>query len=213
MQKRMALCLFGISLLQFRHRSRELYHVNYQNSLVNYHTYIYQYFKEKGYLIDVYLSTNLLNENDKQKLLQIYQPIASSFHENEEDYYHSRNIKLDSVLDLCLSSKIQYDMVLVTRFDLHFQKNFHESNIDFTKFNLVSILELPHLICDNFYLFPYSVLPLFSKVVKKNMHVSHHYIKSDMDDIKGPDYINYILNENRIVQLLSFYKIVRNKIK
>ena len=52
---------------------------------------------------------------------------------------------------------------MVTR---KFQKDFDESNIQYDKFNLVSLLENPQYICDNFYLFPYKYLHTFSEICK-----------------------------------------------
>ena len=80
------------------------------------------------------------------------------------------------------------------------------------KFNLVSILEKPNLICDNFYLFPYKHLKNFSNIVKKNIKKNAHQIKEDIENINGTDYINYILNENVRLHYLTFYKIVRDKV-
>lgn len=207
--KRVALCLFGLSLLQHKHFNGNIYSVNYKRSVSNYREYIYKYFQEKGYTIDVYLSTNELNDTDKKELLETYRPIKYSFKKDEDNIYKSKNVKVDSVIDLCLSSNINYDLVLLTRFDLLFQKKFNHSNICFDKFNLVSILERPNLICDNFYLFPFNILPTFSTIVKNNINVWHHGIKNDIYSIHGPRFVNYILNENVVIADLSFYKIRR----
>ena len=207
-QKKLALCLFGISFGKTNHGSISFF-VNYENSYKNYQEYIYKYFKNKGYSIDVYFSTNILNDGDKAKLIDTYKPVACSFKENDKDFMKSRNIKVDSVIDLCLESKIIYDLVLLTRFDLLFLKKFEESNIVLDKFNLVSTLENPEYICDNFYLFPFSILSKFSLIIKKNMSVMRHFIKHEIDNIAGIEFINYILKENTTVGNLSFYKIVR----
>lgn len=113
------------------------------------------FLKKKGYDIDVYFTTNTLNDKDKIELCKAYKPVKCDFIDNYPDKTISRNTKIKNVAELCLSTNMNYDLVLITRFDLLFQKKFHESNIQFDKFNLVSILERPHLICDNFYLFPF----------------------------------------------------------
>lgn len=115
---------------------------------------------------------------------------------------------------MCLSSNIEYDLVLITRFDLLFQKDFKESNIQLDKFNLVSILEKDHLICDNFYLFPYKYLEKFYNIiVNKSINISHHCLKSDIENINGKDFVNYILNNYCNVGNLEFYKICRTYVK
>jgi capsule biosynthesis phosphatase len=80
--------------------------------------------------------------------------------------------------------------------------------MNLNKFNLVSSLEEKHLICDNFYLFPYILLEKFYKTIKKNLTNNFHLVQSDMKSITGE--INYILDEKCHVAELSFYKISRH---
>ena len=130
--------------------------------------------------------------------------------ENEGNRHLSRNKKLLNVIELCLNNNVDYDLILITRFDLLFQKDFSKSNIKLDKFNLVSILEMDHLICDNFYLLPFSKLKKFYEIAKKNVHKSFHCIKQDIEKIDNKEFVNYILNEKKGSCSLSFYKIVRN---
>ena len=76
-----------------------------------------------------------------------------------------------------MNNNIEYDLVFITRFDLLFQKNFNESNIQLDKFNLVSKLEHPKLICDNLYIFPFSKLKQFYTIVELYINCSLHKIK------------------------------------
>ena len=180
---KLALLLFGISKHVNRHWSGQEFIVDYENSYENYKKYIFNFFENKGYKIDVYFTSNILNDDDKKKICEKYKPVKCMFIENNKNNHLSRNNKLNSVIDLCLESNINYDLVLITRFDLIFKKKFEESNIKFDKFNLVSILEKDNLICDNFYLFPYKYLKDFSNICKNNMHVSHHRIKNNIESI------------------------------
>ena len=74
----------------------------------------------------------------------MYKPCACSFtdelspsskHDNQDINIHHRayrvppnvrcrNKKIDEVVDLCLNSNKHYDLVLITRFDLLFRKDF-----------------------------------------------------------------------------------------
>jgi hypothetical protein len=203
---KLALLFFGISKQEgYRHWSDRTFDIDYKFSCENYKKFIFDFFENKGYEIDVYLTTNILSDKDREELCEKYRPIKCSFIDN------TRNIKFDNVIDLCINSGIVYDLILITRFDLLFQRDFNESNIQLTKFNLVSVLEDPHLICDNFYLFPYKYLMEFSKIVKKNVTKAYtfHHIKDDIESILPEDSINYILDERCYVQQLSFYKILR----
>lgn len=211
---KLALILFGISLEINRYwQYGALYSIDYNNSYDNYQRYIFDYFKGKGYSIDVYISTNNLNsENDIAEIIDKYKPVKyriaddNDNGEDDKDYIISRNKKLESAIDLCIEGGGEYDLVLITRFDLLFQKDFADSNIQFDKMNIVSVLERPNLICDNFYLFPHKYLKDFQQVIRKCANINHRNIKNDLEKIAP---INYILNENRDISELSFYKIAK----
>jgi hypothetical protein len=206
---KLAVLLFGISKCEFEHISNNIYLVDYNNSYENYKKYIFDYFKNKGYDIDVYFTTNMLDDKDKKEICDKYNPVKCNFMENEKDRIISRNTKFNDVIDLCIESGIAYDLILITRFDLLFQKDFDKSNIQLDKFNLVSLLEKHDFICDNFYLFPYKYLHIFSNICKNKLNHIFHCIKNDLHQKIGIDSINYILNENTYIRYLSFYKIVR----
>ncbi len=199
-----ALLLSGISLEINKHwQYGTLYSVDYNNSYENYQKYIFEYFTNKGYDIDVYISTNILPDNYKEDLLVKYKPVKCNFIENEDDIYLSKKNKIYDVVNLCLKDGKEYDLILITQFDLLFQKDFANSNIQFDKFNIVSILENPNYICDNFYLFPYKYLSDFSKIIKSSSYI----VKNDLESIGCP--INYIINERYDSIDLSFYKNIK----
>jgi hypothetical protein len=205
---KLALILFGISLEINRYwQYGALYSVDYKNSYDNYQRYIFDYFKGKGYSIDVYISTNKLNSDDDiAEIIDKYKPVKYRIADDCKDYIISRNKKLESAIDLCIEGGGEYDLVLITRFDLLFQKDFADSNIHLDKINIVSVLERPNLICDNFYLFPHKYLKDFQKVIRKCANINHRNIKNDFEKIAP---INYILNENCDISELSFYKIAK----
>ena len=205
---KLVLILFGISLEINRYwQYGALYSVDYKNSYDNYQRYIFDYFKGKGYSIDVYISTNKLNSDDDiAEIIDKYKPVKYRIADDCKDYIISRNKKLESAIDLCIEGGGEYDLVLITRFDLLFQKDFADSNIHLDKINIVSVLERPNLICDNFYLFPHKYLKDFQKVIRKCANINHRNIKNDLEKIAP---INYILNENCDISELSFYKIAK----
>ena len=208
---KLALLLFGMSKAEHIHWSKKKYIIDYEKSYENYKTFIFDFFENKGYDIDVYFTTNMLDNKNEKELCEKYKPIKYNFMKNDQNKKKSRKEKLNNVIDLCLNSGFTYDLILITRFDLLFQKEFNKSNIDFDKFNIVSILKNPNLICDNFYLFPYKYFQIFSNIVKENLDVSHHRIQQDLYNKINITSVNYILNENCLVEYLSFYKIVRKK--
>jgi hypothetical protein len=208
---KIAILLFGKSYDNnyFNHNYSKNTIIDYKYSYDNYKEYIYKFFNNKGYDIDTYFSTNISNPEIQSELINKYNPIKYNFISNKTNNQISRNEKFKNVIELLLSENKIYDLVLITRFDLLFNIDFNESNIKFDKFNLVSILEKPHLICDNFYLFPYKYINNFFNVVNKNINTSFHYIKNDIDNINGESFVNYILSNNTIIRDLKFYTIVR----
>ena len=76
-------------------------------------------------------------------------------------------------------------------------------------FNVVSLLEKPNLIDDNFYLFPGSNLEKFINILKDNLNIWGHGFKDLFNKYFD---INYLYNENLNIKYLSYYKIIRNKI-
>lgn len=209
---KLALLLFGLSKLDYYHiKLKKNMLINYEKSIDNYKKYIYEYFENKGYDIDVYFTTNILNDDEKEKIIKTFKPISCNFLNNHKNKKIGRSIKFKNVVKLCLDSKIDYDLVLITRFDLIFNIDFNNSNIDLNKFNLVSTLEKPGLICDNFYLFPYKFLDKFYELLLKvDDDKAYHFILDTIEEINGKDFINYILDEKVKVEFLSFYTIVRN---
>lgn len=208
---KLALLLFGLSKSgESSHGKNKSYLVDYEKSVENYKKYIYKYFEEKGIEIEVYLATNTMSLSLENKLYKTFKPVDYCLDKNDSDDYISRNKKVKCVLELCINYKKEYDLVLMTRFDLMFQKNFNECNIQFDKLNLVSILEEPSYICDDFYLFPFVYIKDILNIVKMNMDKSHNFIQDQIYSKFGESGVNYILNENTHVRNLSFYKIVRN---
>ena len=207
---KIAILFFGLSKYDYKNyniRTLKEITVDYEKSYDNYQRFIFDFFKNKGYDIDVYFTTNILEDKDRENIIKKYKPIDCNFIDNYDRRRISRNMKLNDVINLCLKSGIEYDLILITRFDLLFQKDFNKSNIILEKFNLVSVLENPKLICDNFYLFPYKYLKLFSTIVKSNLHNSFHRIQKDLYEKVKRHCINYILNERCKIYQLSFYKI------
>jgi hypothetical protein len=215
MSKKLALLLFGRAYLTKENRVI----IDYMASLNNYREYIFKHFESIGYTIDVFFATNDdIPDFQKKELIEDYQPVANVFVKDLSNQYESRTTKVRKVLELCRSHHEIYDHVLLTRFDLIFNDKFNESNIDYGRLNFVSILEAPKLLCDNFYFFPYSLLDAFIKVANEKVnntykgvdrgHCMHYYIEPFKNHFKE---FNFIKNENRRVEYISFYTIKRHK--
>jgi len=212
--KRLALLLYGLSFTEYKHWGCGNVLIDYRLSIDNYKKYIYKYFQNEGYIIDVFFATNTIDDkNIVTDLLLTYKPVKYEFVENDSsatNFVMARNIKFIKVIELCLNyskqHNIKYDHCLMTRFDLEFRKDFDLCNFKMDRMNITSVLELPTGICDNFYLFPFKYLESFHIVSKKNIDKYFHNIE---EDIKSFSEIYFFNNECVPVLELSFYKIVR----
>jgi hypothetical protein len=111
-------------------------------------------------------------------------------------------------LEYSKNNDIKYDYVLITRFDLHFNDNFDNFDLFNDNLNLVSVLEKPDYIDDNFYFLPFSKLEALLQISLANYKKMFHFIKDELEQVFD---INYIKNEFKEVQNLSFYKIIRRE--
>ena len=144
MGKKLALLLFGISYREHFHQwSKRNVKIDYKKSLENYKTFIFEYFEKLGYKIDVFFATNEIDNDEKEKLLEIYKPVDCIFLEHANEKRTGRNEKFRNVIDLCVKHKDNnYDHVLITRFDLLFQKNFQESVQYFVRISKTALIFL-----------------------------------------------------------------------
>ena len=210
--KTLALLLFGISYRKIHHHRGKVHFTNYKKSLDNYKEFIFNYFNKLGYKIDIYISTNQYEDkNEFINFLNTYRPVkyttlpdAKPTKNNSKVNILSRNEKLNSVIDICLNENKNYDLTLITRFDLLFKKKFKILNFDLNKINISSILEKRDVICDNFYLFDYKYLKQFSDMVKQNIEKSFHIIEPEILKIAP---IHFFSNDYNWCEKLTFYKI------
>ncbi len=178
--------------------------------------------------IDLFLSTNHVNDSQDKYFSDVFK-FKSEYFDKEDlcgdlskydnmlvdnkclmgTAYKSRCKKEINAIELCMNyaktNNISYEYYIVTRVDLLILKNLRESNIKLNCLNIVSECEVQPLICDNFYLFPSIYLNKFYEIIKTADEV-HHYIKYIFEKHFE---INYILNEKRLINDLSFYKLIR----
>lgn len=211
-KKKLAMLLYGKAQNSYRHFSGYDLIVDYIYSYNNYKKYIFEHFENINYEIDVYFVTDKFDiEKNEKELINKYNPIKYLFVEEktQSGSYIGKNLKIKKVTELCLSTKINYDLVLMTRFDLMFKKKFDEFHINKNKFNFISILEEGESVCDNFYVFPFSFLKDFHTITCNNLSMNFHLLRKEIFKKKKDKFINFINNEYCPVADLSFYKICR----
>ena len=218
MNKRLALILFGISYEERHNHWANIYwyqdnpiflRIDYQLSLDNYKKYIYSYFQD--YEIDVFMCTNQSHMFGTCAADYNAKMASVCNHPDPDKFRTLRNQRLITASQHCCDyakiDNIKYDLVMITRFDLEFQIPFDKVFIDMNKVNIVSRLENENLICDNFYIMPFRYLSDFVDMWKENIDTSGHYVQQLIEKISP---INYLYDQNTLLQSLDFYKIVRN---
>lgn len=195
---KVALLFSGISYQEdYIHFSKKVGNINFVESFRNYTEYLFPLFEKEE--SDIYLSTNKTAKTPQ--LVNLYQPKKITFQGN------TRNQRIVWGLYEILNSGAEYDLVIVTRFDLLFHLSFE---YDPTTLNLMSVLEAPHLIDDNLYIFPGKYLQEFYQFAQNHYNSPfphYHNNLKDFEQIFG--WVNFIHNENRGIVELSSYSIYR----
>lgn len=200
---KIAVCLFGISYIEnFDHWRNKKIDIDYRNYLINNKENVYDCFENS--FIDFFISTN--KNSYMNDIINYFNPKKHKFTDLIMNRTLSRNTHFNNVLKLCKEYNEEYDIIIVTRFDLYFEKKISEYVIDLTTMNITSEL-INNQICDNFYLFPYKyidhMIALTSEPLVKN--TSYHLLKRRLMKIFGK--INYFEHELKTIQGIKFYKI------
>ena len=119
-----------------------------------------------------------------------------------------RMAKLLAGVRLCLQHAALHsppDFVLITRFDLEFHYPVYPF-LRLDRLNLVSHLELPHLVDDNLYGLPFSALKVFYDDVVAGLS---HYNSHTLEPSLRKHIIHFMMDEHRAVDNLSFFSILR----
>jgi hypothetical protein len=231
---RVALGLFGISYL---HRNVNwlrnwlVYDIDFRKSVSNYNKYIINHLKNEGYAVDVYASTYDSNHitDLKSQIAQSYNTVKlamCNYKINTPTNNLSRNIIFSRLCHSILNSKVQYDFVVLTRFDLIFLQKLSDVSIDLTKINVVHETDKLGEYDDNFYIVPGNIFKKFVEATDKygiggydhqsNWHnfghddcLSFHYIKPILEESLGKGCINTMISGQYMAGHSPFMNILR----
>lgn len=203
-----AICLFGMCYAEeYNHWIFGKKSVDYRLSLNNYHERIFS--KIKNY--DVYIST--YNHKLRTQLLEDLKPKQSLIY----DQFILPGLGVNSLLQRnamianfeSILKDTNYDWYLFTRFDLAFNFNIDELDYDPNKINILSQLENPTVMCDNFYMVSRSKLNEFFYYLRNRniTSLNRHYIAF----FGSPDNIKFVRNEpGKYIRQLTAYRILSN---
>lgn len=213
--KKLAFGFFGTHYNpNYLHWSGRYKTVDFRNSFYNYKKYLFDYFYNEFNDIDIFISS--FKSIIEETLILTYQPKKYSFFQifkNAPRYYPKNFLiinLLESIINYSKEHNVNYDNLLLTRFDLEFLIHFDnmKNKINYKKFNNISILEYDNVICDNFYLMPFDYIHNFLSIFKKNKTGNpHHFTGFFIENFKE---INYLHDERVGVSSLSSYDIIEN---
>jgi hypothetical protein len=207
---RFALCIKGAHSIQsycangFTNRIKLLS----TDSFISIKKNIIDVIKEQGHEIDIFISTYDCNACDY--LIELYKPVSSY---KFDSMYMSSNYRFTSqvnhylkLVDLIniyeINNKIEYDIVITTRFDIIFNCPYNNLPILYDKFN-TTIKHVSGNCDDNLWIFPRKYLNIFRDSCNELLNPSNdismhttHYINNILEKYNTPMHFFYDLNIN-----------------
>ena len=223
---KLAVGLFGIHYLDnLNHWKGWKHGIDYRKTFHNQFTQIYSNHDVKYYSATYYsdVQNELLNDYN-------FTSITFSEIDNNPDtnQWIKRNRVFKNTIKLILEDKSDWDLAILTRYDLHFKKNFYSLDINFDKVNLLcgvpSQMKHKHkkmkinsgdadLVDDNFYCIPRHLLQSFYDTIETipettSSHKYHRWLDDYHLMISGQWYTSNLPLYRNLYNNV-FYHIVR----
>jgi len=217
MKKKIAVIIRGLSYVERYYRFSKYLKIDYRKSLNNLIEKIFfpLYINND---LDFFISTNPSKMQDHIK--NQYKPKFCELndYENEKNIYKkvaSRIIKcIDEIKKYEINNKIQYDAILILRFDILFKKEFKNLRIDYNKFNISFMAEKGILIDDNVFFIPRKYLDAYRKSINEHCILggrwTHGLLPIITNNIGGFQNINFMIDGRYNVKNNALYTIIRD---
>ncbi len=206
--KTMALMFFGIHYRpHYIHWMGWDCNVDFERSVANYKAHIFGFFKD-DYKIDTFISSY---KSDKDKLLiETYSPSEYVLHDfdNSKNSVEQRNARFNELLRM-VNSYGEYDLYLITRFDLEFLMTFDKLKILEGKLNIsyrTKIAEDIRFADDNFYVLTRGTL---SKLIDIANRIPINLWYHEMPQFNRDFEINYMIDGVFASHESPLYKFLR----
>ena len=171
--------------------------IDYRKTIENFRDYLINDLKIKENSVNIFLST--YNSKYYTQITQDYS--AKGCVQNEFDEY-SRHGTIVKGLDLILNENVDYDLVIIYRFDIKLKIKFTEiQNINYDKLNIPFFAPGMHKnekrINDAFYVFPYKNIQIIRDIFDFaiGQRQSHNHFYRHFKDKLGKQNVNIILNK------------------
>jgi hypothetical protein len=199
-----AIGLFGIHYVEnLNHWMGWNHAVDYSHCIKNNQETVFNHYNTTFYS-HTYFSKkiNELVEDYKFKSLKL-KPISNE----RSDNYRSKNISVKETIKLILEDNVEYDVVILMRYDMIFHQNLIDLNIDYNKVNMLCLNKCGsiHDLCDDsFYLLPFSKLQEFYDTIDKiDVNASSHAYNKHIEDI------NYMVDGAYYTHEYPMYHVLR----
>lgn len=201
---KLAVGLFGIHYEAYlKHWMDWDIYVNYKESYFTNRSILYDTV-DCDFYSSTYYSDKLyeLIEDYKFKGLQLQ--FIDNKKENIVSYnWKKRNKRFKETIQLILNSEIEYEYVLLTRYDIEITKNPIYLNVDNEKINVSCKMNI-NMIDDNFYFLHYSKLKSFYDTISKiDEKILSHYYHRYINDF------NFLVEGSYDLQDMPVYKLLR----
>jgi len=209
---RVAIILRGISYSQNYRQG-----VDFRLSIQSFRTKILTPLKEAGHDISIYLAT--YPHELQQELLSSYDDALKKYviYQKEISKGNQRDLSVKA-LQLLESDLHDIDVVIMTRFDLHYKKNIHQMNIQWDKINVLWKETLKmwndhNRISDIFHVFPIKFYKQFVDSVaairdRSNLHklyrglLEHDISKDDVHFMEDGFYDSSTKQPNPVLMII-----------
>jgi hypothetical protein len=208
---KIAVCLFGIlygEYLRYGHKFSK----DFRHCWPNIKTNIIDSLKEHD--VKIYVST-YFNESIDEEFKNLIKPNGVKYSEFEGSDIFTSKIGIFDALP-----EEDFDFVIATRLDLHFNKSIAELNLDYNKFNFL-FCEKDHAYLkyttDNFYAWPHRL----TSIVKKSLQETYKAFR-DIPDTHGllnkllqyvPEQdIHIVSNVEQFSDVNEFYTICKHEL-
>jgi hypothetical protein len=203
---RIGLFLFGITYHTGRHGNK----VDFRHCWPNIYEMLIKPFEEQGHTIKIFTCTYIFTDTIiHHEFNDMIKPCESLF----LPFQGSNKTTCKKNLFRLITDRDDIDVVIYTRYDIHFNKKIATQNIDLTKFNFLfpegHYWENEKLTTDNFYIWPYHMTEnVKSSLIQSMYHrpyLDTHALFVYLSTKIPQDQIHFISTQPELSDTNSFY--------
>jgi len=218
---RIAICIYGMLYGNFTNHDPIVKHKDFRHCWSNVKKYVVDSFVEAGHKVDVLVSTYKVEDPALEKeFFDLVQPKKVCY----SDFQNSNTFTSKYASFNNLTDTSDYDFIILTRFDLHWNKPLCEPTIDYNKFNYLFPENDRYIeesckhfgfTCDNVYMWPATMTPIIQNAMRETYRFPRgyspdtHALKYKVASYIGNENVNAISNKPDFSHLNEYYTICK----